>query len=140
TKTAGFKKNQVLGVSDLHQELAAKFWRELPGWIGNGELKPLDFEVIDGLNAMKVNNLLDDYRDGRPTNGPNQPSAQMSRRLIGIQQDGYAHILPAQAYIREHEHITLKSPRSFYSMRGGMYARRLHGEMQGSDRGKCQTE
>jgi hypothetical protein len=31
TKTAGFKKNQVLGVSDLHQDLAAKFWRELPG-------------------------------------------------------------------------------------------------------------
>ncbi|KAJ5099675.1 hypothetical protein N7532_006676 [Penicillium argentinense] len=65
TKTAGFKKNQVLGVSDLHQELAAKFWRELPGWIENGELKPLDFQVIDGLDAMKVNNLLDDYRDGR---------------------------------------------------------------------------
>ncbi|KAF4211245.1 hypothetical protein CNMCM5878_002891 [Aspergillus fumigatiaffinis] len=65
TKTAGFKKNQVLGVSDLHQELAAKFWRELPGWIENGELRPLDFEVIDGLDAMKVNNLLDDYRDGR---------------------------------------------------------------------------
>ncbi|KAF3390004.1 Deshydrogenase mlcG [Talaromyces pinophilus] len=41
TKTAGFKKNQILGVSDLHQELAAKFWRELPGWIENGELKPL---------------------------------------------------------------------------------------------------
>jgi NADPH:quinone reductase-like Zn-dependent oxidoreductase len=65
TKTAGFKKNQVLGVSDLHQDLAAKFWRELPGWIENHELKPLDFEVIDGLDAMKVNNLLDDYRDGR---------------------------------------------------------------------------
>ncbi|OOQ90213.1 putative alcohol dehydrogenase, zinc-containing [Penicillium brasilianum] len=65
TKTAGFKKNQILGVSDLHQELAAKFWRELPGWIEKGELKPLDFEIIDGLDAMKVNNLLDDYRDGR---------------------------------------------------------------------------
>lgn len=65
TKTAGFKKNQVLGVSDPHQELATKFWRELPGWIGNGELKPLDFEVIDGLDAVKVNSLLDDYRDGR---------------------------------------------------------------------------
>ncbi|PKX97703.1 zinc-binding alcohol dehydrogenase family protein [Aspergillus novofumigatus IBT 16806] len=65
TKTAGFKKTKVLGVSDLHQELAAKFWRELPGWIENGELRPLDFEVIDGLDAMKVNNLLDDYRDGR---------------------------------------------------------------------------
>jgi NADPH-dependent curcumin reductase CurA len=65
TKIAGFKKNHVLGVSDLHQDLAAKFWRELPGWIENGELKPLDFEVIDGLDAMKVSNRLDGYRDGR---------------------------------------------------------------------------
>ena len=65
TKTAGFKKNQILGVSDLHQELAAKFWMELLGWIEKGELKPLDFEVIDGLDAMRVDNLLDDYRDGR---------------------------------------------------------------------------
>lgn len=65
TKTAGFKKNQILGASDLHQELAAKFWRELPRWIENGELKPLNFEMIDGLDVMKVNNLLDDYRDGR---------------------------------------------------------------------------
>jgi hypothetical protein len=65
TKTAGFKKNQILGVSDLHQELAAKFWMELPGWIEKGEPKPLDFEVIDGLDAMRVDNLLDDYRDGR---------------------------------------------------------------------------
>jgi NADPH:quinone reductase-like Zn-dependent oxidoreductase len=64
-KTAGFKKNQILGVSDLHQELAAKFWRELPGWIEKGELKPLDFAVIDGLDAKEVNKLLDDYRDGR---------------------------------------------------------------------------
>ncbi|KFY51673.1 hypothetical protein V496_08788 [Pseudogymnoascus sp. VKM F-4515 (FW-2607)] len=62
TKTASFKKNQVLGVSDLHQDLAAKFLRELVGWIENGQLKPLDFKVIDGLNAVKVNNLLDDYR------------------------------------------------------------------------------
>ncbi|KAL4861774.1 hypothetical protein BDV12DRAFT_190862 [Aspergillus spectabilis] len=65
TKTAGFKKNHILGVSDLHQELAAKFWRELPGWIEKGKLKPLDFEVMDGLDAKKVNNLLDNYHDGR---------------------------------------------------------------------------
>ncbi|KAL6228967.1 hypothetical protein BDW75DRAFT_246149 [Aspergillus navahoensis] len=65
TKTAGFKKNHILGVSDLHQELAAKFWRELPGWIKKGELKPLNFEVMDELDAKKVKNLLDNYRDGR---------------------------------------------------------------------------
>ncbi|KUL89537.1 hypothetical protein ZTR_04403 [Talaromyces verruculosus] len=65
TKTAGFKKNQILGVSDLHQELTDNFWRELPGRIENCELKPLNFEIIDGVDAMKVNDLLDDYRDGR---------------------------------------------------------------------------
>ncbi|KAJ5387420.1 hypothetical protein N7509_009961 [Penicillium cosmopolitanum] len=65
TVTASFKKNQVLGARDLHQELAAKFWPELPGGIDNGQLKPLDFKVIEGLDAVKVNNLLDDYHDGR---------------------------------------------------------------------------
>ncbi|EAW12898.1 zinc-binding alcohol dehydrogenase family protein [Aspergillus clavatus NRRL 1] len=65
-KRAGFKKNQILGVSDVHKELAAQFWRELPGWIEAGKLQPLDYTVIDGLDAGKVNSLLDDYRDGRP--------------------------------------------------------------------------
>ncbi|KAF7591417.1 hypothetical protein BBP40_001578 [Aspergillus hancockii] len=65
TKAAGFKKNQVLGVSDLHKELTARFWKELPGWIEKGMLRPLDFRVIEGLDVLKVNNLLDDYRDGR---------------------------------------------------------------------------
>ncbi|KAL4901514.1 hypothetical protein BDW74DRAFT_187712 [Aspergillus multicolor] len=50
---------------DRHPELAARFWRELPGWIENGQFKPLEFEVIEGLDVVKVNDLLDGYRDGR---------------------------------------------------------------------------
>ncbi|KAE8420940.1 GroES-like protein [Aspergillus pseudocaelatus] len=67
SKKAGFRKNQVLGVSDLHQELAIMFWEMIPGWIEKGELKPLGFSVIEGLDVVKVNSLLDDYRDGRAT-------------------------------------------------------------------------
>ncbi|RAQ66137.1 zinc-binding dehydrogenase family oxidoreductase [Aspergillus flavus] len=65
SKKAGIRKNQVLGVSDLHKELASMFWVTIPGWIEKGQLKPLDFRVIEGLDVVKVNALLDDYRDGR---------------------------------------------------------------------------
>ncbi|KAB8201263.1 chaperonin 10-like protein [Aspergillus parasiticus] len=41
SKKAGFRKDQVLGVSDLHKELASMFWDMIPGWVEKGQLKPL---------------------------------------------------------------------------------------------------
>ncbi|KAK6815423.1 hypothetical protein RU639_008702 [Aspergillus parasiticus] len=41
SKKAGFRKDQVLGVSDLHKELASMFGDMIPGWVEKGQLKPL---------------------------------------------------------------------------------------------------
>ncbi|KAL5339393.1 GroES-like protein [Aspergillus crustosus] len=63
-KKAGFRKAQALGISHMHEEFAKAFWKKYPVWIGEGKLKPLDYVVIEGLDADKVNAVMDEYRDG----------------------------------------------------------------------------
>jgi NADPH2:quinone reductase len=62
TKKAGFEEKQVFGFSNAIPGFGAMFWKQLQvGW-ENGELKPLKYGVIEGLDAEKTNAVLDDYR------------------------------------------------------------------------------
>ncbi|KAL4866781.1 hypothetical protein BDV12DRAFT_198876 [Aspergillus spectabilis] len=63
-KQAGFEVRDVFGSSHAHPELAAGFWDRVPGFLERGEIKPLEFEVREGLSADIVNGVLDKYRDG----------------------------------------------------------------------------
>lgn len=66
-KAQGYELKNVYGSSHLYQELAKAFWAHLPAYLEDGKIKPLtNFEVFDpGLDADKVNHVLDRYRDGK---------------------------------------------------------------------------
>ena len=66
-KKAGYEVKFTSGnCAAVKEPLGKMFWKSLPGWIEAGKIKPLDFKVIEGgLNAVEVNRVLDEYRDGR---------------------------------------------------------------------------
>ncbi|KEF60970.1 uncharacterized protein A1O9_02534 [Exophiala aquamarina CBS 119918] len=66
-KPAGYDVKNVYGSSHLYREFARQFWDMLPGYLVDGKIKPLThFEVFEeGLDADKVNEVLDGYRDGK---------------------------------------------------------------------------
>ena len=68
-KTAGYDVLNVLGLSSMHPELAAPFWARLPNYLETGRIKTLEYVVkhAPGLDAGPVNEVLDSYRDGKPT-------------------------------------------------------------------------
>ncbi|KAF3052181.1 hypothetical protein E8E11_007310 [Didymella keratinophila] len=63
-KEAGYDLRNVLGSSHLKVETAKPFWDRVAGYLEDGSLVPLKYEVVDGLDEDKVNKLLDQYRDG----------------------------------------------------------------------------
>jgi NADPH:quinone reductase-like Zn-dependent oxidoreductase len=65
-KKAGFEVRNVFGSSHVHAGLAAEFWARLPGYLLEGNIKPLEYVVKDGLVAETINEVLDRYRDGKP--------------------------------------------------------------------------
>jgi hypothetical protein len=64
-KKAGYRIARIFG--DSHSvDLGPAFWKELPLWVKQGNIKPLGLKVVEGgLNAEGVNKVLDDYRDGK---------------------------------------------------------------------------
>lgn len=64
-KKAGFEVVDVFGSPHHHPELSAPFWSNLPGYLENGQIKPLAYTVKKGLLASNVNEVLDAYRDGK---------------------------------------------------------------------------
>jgi len=63
-KKAGYEMRNVLGLSHAKPETAKPFWDRVEGYFADKTLIPLKYEIIDGLNAEKVNEVLDRYRDG----------------------------------------------------------------------------
>ncbi|KAK5652698.1 hypothetical protein OQA88_10292 [Cercophora sp. LCS_1] len=63
-KKAGFEVRDVHGFSQLHPELTAPFWDALPGYLIEGKIRPLGYEVVEGLEVDVVKSVLDRYRDG----------------------------------------------------------------------------
>ncbi|KAH7330087.1 chaperonin 10-like protein [Rhexocercosporidium sp. MPI-PUGE-AT-0058] len=64
-KKAGFEERQLYGSSTSHPEFATLFWKLFPEWIEKGEIKLLQYNVIEGLDDDKVNAALDGYRNGK---------------------------------------------------------------------------
>ncbi|KAI9709940.1 MAG: hypothetical protein M1820_003018 [Bogoriella megaspora] len=64
-KKGGYQKTFTSGMSHKYPDLMIPFWEHLPGWLENGVVQPGDFEVVEGLDAEKVDGYLDGYRDGK---------------------------------------------------------------------------
>lgn len=74
-KKAGYEDKFVQGQSHNQPALGAKFWKWLPVWMKEGKIKATGWDVLEGLDAGKVNSVLDAYRDG------NIPSKQVHVHL-----------------------------------------------------------
>lgn len=52
----------------MHGDFTRRLWREISGWIEEGKIKPLAYQVVEGgLSAKAVNEVRDKYRDGKNT-------------------------------------------------------------------------
>lgn len=67
------KKDDEYEIKDTYgiphgQSVGKELWRNLGGYLKDGKILPLKYEVADGvgLDAGKVNEVLDRYRDGKP--------------------------------------------------------------------------
>ena len=65
-KAAGADKVFSAGSSQNAPDLARLFWGALPTWLETGEVKALEWDVIDGLEVDAINKVWDSYRDGNP--------------------------------------------------------------------------
>lgn len=63
-KKGGVDSKFVQGLSSAIPEFGQRFWQQFPKWLESGQVKPLQYKVIEGLDAAKVNAALDGYRDG----------------------------------------------------------------------------
>ncbi|SCV57104.1 related to alcohol dehydrogenase, zinc-containing [Fusarium fujikuroi] len=64
-KAAGFTKVFSSGSSQNSPDLAKGFWTALPGWLKSGQVKALEWDVINGLDEVAINAVWDLYRDGK---------------------------------------------------------------------------
>lgn len=64
-KRMGYEAHNVLGLSHIKHETAKPFWDRVEGYLKNGSLLPLRYAIVDSLDANRVNELLDRYRDGK---------------------------------------------------------------------------
>jgi NADPH2:quinone reductase len=64
-KNAGYEMRNVLGLSHSKPDTAKPFWDRVEDYLRTESLVPLKYEVVDGLDVEKVNEVLDRYRDGK---------------------------------------------------------------------------
>ncbi|KAF2489133.1 NAD(P)-binding protein [Lophium mytilinum] len=64
-KKAKFDQKFVKGFSDSIPLFGQRFWKQFPVWLKTGDIKPLDYIVIEGMDVDKINEVLDLYRDGK---------------------------------------------------------------------------
>ncbi|KAF2870232.1 chaperonin 10-like protein [Massariosphaeria phaeospora] len=64
-KGAGFEFRNVFGSPQMAPELMRPFWERIGGYLIEGKIVPTRYRVERGLDAEKVNELLDRYRDGK---------------------------------------------------------------------------
>lgn len=66
-KKGGFEEKQIFGSAAAHPKLGELFWKLYPEWIESGKVEVFESKVIEGLDVKKVNEALDEYRDGTAT-------------------------------------------------------------------------
>lgn len=64
-KNAAFEVRNVFGSSQAKPDQARPFWERVRMYLENGSNKPTSFVVKEGLNASHVNEVLDEYHDGK---------------------------------------------------------------------------
>ncbi|ERF73023.1 hypothetical protein EPUS_07117 [Endocarpon pusillum Z07020] len=64
-KKAGFDDKFIQGQSSNQPQLGRKFWDWLPVWMREGRVRSTGWTVLEGLDPVKVNAVLDAYRDNR---------------------------------------------------------------------------
>ncbi|RAO71425.1 uncharacterized protein BHQ10_007437 [Talaromyces amestolkiae] len=67
TQEQGLEKCQVrhlFGQNQFLRPMLKPFWENLPQWIEEGTLVTRRHRVIEGLDLVKIESALDDYRDG----------------------------------------------------------------------------
>ncbi len=59
------------GASDMYSDLADVFWKTFSRWAEEGKIVASQVKVIEGLDADKINEVLDEMRawtgSGKPT-------------------------------------------------------------------------
>ena len=64
-KRGGMDDKRILGFSHFIPEFGRTLWNKMPTWLATGQIKPLAYKTIEGLDADKVNMALDRYAAGR---------------------------------------------------------------------------
>jgi len=67
-KNAGYELKNVLGLSHMKPQVATSFWEHITEYMTQAKIKPLKYTVEWGLDAEKVNEVLDRYREGKAVN------------------------------------------------------------------------
>src|SRR4051795_5444325 len=60
-KLAGYDKKSVVCATKMFKDVSVPFWNQLPRWIENNDLSPTTWQVVEGLDAKKINDLPDGY-------------------------------------------------------------------------------
>jgi len=55
----------IIGMSTNLEPFEKQFWQDLPQWLEQGKIALQKFQIIEGLDARKVNAALDSYEDGK---------------------------------------------------------------------------
>jgi NADPH2:quinone reductase len=64
-KKAGFERKMIFAAPWGEPELGKSYWDHVGKLIEDGDLKPTIYEEIVGLDAEKVNKVLEDYHEGK---------------------------------------------------------------------------
>jgi NADPH2:quinone reductase len=64
SKKSGVEYRHIRGFSHFIPEFGQMFWKQFPIWLETGEIMPVKYKVIDGLDSVRVNEALDEYREG----------------------------------------------------------------------------
>lgn len=64
-KQSGYNLKNILGISHLKPEAATPFWQHASEFLVSKRIKPLEYVAVHGLDAKRVNEVLDAYRDGK---------------------------------------------------------------------------
>lgn len=66
----GHEVTKIVGGGKARDPLSLFMWKQLPGWIEKGDIKPTRYSVAGDLKAEAVNEALDKYRNGRSEGQP----------------------------------------------------------------------